>query len=686
MRNVFSGFVLVGLLGIASAPGLNGQAFPGDDVGQLLVSRREIDFGETSVGRSVTETLIIGNPFNWSLGCMIETPPTIISSLTSFSIDAHEKKQIQLTFRASSAGIFAQRVRVYCAIPGPGEEVEATIETRAISTLGPATIPIAIPDVFWNTWITDQTSPPREVQDVRVNELYTVFFDLSPYLYEKPSSLVAGVRAGESLAEALRSTPGDLLELVVYSVVAGDAVKLLDEAPRSVDVDLNRFRHPPIRPEAPGSALEFARIAGAARVHGSLEPGIPLRIATRKAGCASVGLSIWRRKGAGQEPLDYISRTVAVADAAGTVPACPPVERSASAGLASLLSGGLERRADAAIHIFPMSTKEDLVLYVSPAEHPSWTAGEPIRTFLSDPSALALNIARAHEGDGYKETIDRLTRVLFPPNQPAAKTALESLRKLTAKSSRPRVLARLVDRAGSVTVLPLGLIDDGSGQPLGLKIDFVAALPVEKPRDPADCIRTFNLALPAGLLKESLPGCKAEAPAEIDLAEWKAFFPYLTYVGDMPQEPEGLLLLAHQSNGNLSFLSPDQARQEVARPSDLLRSYKGGAAALIACNALALDDKVPSWLEGFNKRGMSAAILSPFTIPVDYGACFAKHLAQQVRAARDSATPVTLLDVHQRAVAAMTEELRQSDATRGMVPLLQEFVIAGDPGVVVCKR
>jgi hypothetical protein len=33
----------------------------------------------------------------------------------------------------------------------------------------------------------------------------------------------------------------------------------------------------------------------------------------------------------------------------------------------------------------------------------------------------------------------------------------------------------------------------------------------------------------------------------------------------------------------------------------------------------------------------------------------------------------------------MTAELRESDATRGMVPLLQEFVIAGDPAVVFCK-
>lgn len=678
------GLLLTGLLGIASAPGLSGQDFL--DAGQLLASRK-VDFGETSVGRSVTETLRIANPFDHSLGCMIETPPTITSSLTSFSLGALEEKEIQLTFRASSAGIFAQRVRIRCSIPGPGEEFEATIETRAISTLGPATIPIAIPDVFWNTWITDQTSPPREVQDVRVEELYTVFFDLSPYRYEKPSSLVVGVRAGETLAEALKSAPGDLLELVVYPVVAGDALKLSDEAPRSVDVDLNRFRHPPQRPEAPGSALEFARIAGAARVHGSQEPGIPLRILTRSAGCASVGLSIWRKKGSGQEPLDYISRTVAVADAAGTAPQCAPSEPSASAGLASLLSAGIGRTADAAIHIFPMSTGEDLVLYVSSTEHPSWTAGEPIGKFLSDPSALPLNIARAHAGDGYKETMDRLTRVLFPPNQPAAKAALKSLRELAARPSRPRVLARLVGRDGSVTVLPMGLIDDGSGQPLGLKTDFLAALPVEKPRDPASCIHTFNLALPDGLLKESasLPGCKAEAPAEIGLAEWKVFFPYLTDTGAASSEPEGLLLLAHQSNGVLSFLPPDQAKEEVARPSDLLRSYKGGAAALIACNALALDDKVPSWLEGFNKQGMSAAIVSPFTVPVEYGACFAKHLAQQIRSARGSTAPVTLLDVHRKAVEAMTTELRQSDATRGMVPLLQEFVIAGDPAVVFCK-
>ncbi|HEX3125841.1 MAG TPA: hypothetical protein VH394_00780 [Thermoanaerobaculia bacterium] len=652
-----------------------------------MVERKEIDFGDVSLGKSATQTLSFRNPFDGPLDCEIEAPATIKPSVTAFLLEAHEETQVQLTFRASSAGIFTQNVRIRCSVPG-FEVIESTIETRASSTLGPASIPIAIPDVFWNTWVTDQTSPPREIESLRVDELYTIFFDLSPYRYEKPASLAAGVRAGETLAEALKSAPGDLLEIVVYPVVAGDAVKLSDEAPRTVDVDLNRFRHPPIRPEVPGSALEFARIAGAAKVHGSQDQGIPLRIVTKKTGCASVGLSIWRKTGTGPEPLDYISRTVAVADASGTVPMCAPSEPSASAGLASLLSAGVESTADAAIHIFSMSTKEDLVLYVSSTEHPSWTAGEPIGKLLSDPSALPLNIAQAHEGNGYKETMDRLTRVLFPPNRTAAKNALESLRKLAAKSPRSRVLARLVDRDGSVTVLPLGLIDDGSGQPLGLKIDFVEALPVEKPRDPATCIHTFNLALPEGLLKESasLPGCKAEAPAEIDLAEWKAFFPYLTYAGTASQELEGLLLLAHQSNGVLSFLPPDQAKEEVARPSDLLRSYKGGAAALIACNALALDDKVPSWLEGFNKQGMSAAILSPFTVPVDYGACFAKHLAQQIRTARDSEAPVTLLAVHRRAVEAMTKELQQSDATRRMVPLLQEFVIAGDPGVVVCKR
>ncbi len=686
---------LVGIFGITPPRASSQISRPGGvDIGQILVAKHELDFGTVSVGQAAIDVLSIRNPLPLSITCNIQTPSTISSSSLSFSLEADEEKRVNLTFRALQAGTFAQHIRVSCSSSGGGsgggQRFESTIQTRAISTagpIGPVDTRQEISDVIWNTWITDQTSPPQEVEQVRAEEIYTIFFDLSPYLYKKPNSLLAGARAGEDLAKALKTAAGNVLELVVYPVVAGDALELSEDAPRAVDVDLKKFRGPPQRPLAPSSALEFAHIAGAARVHGSQNPAIPLRVLAKKAGCASVGLSIWRKKGAGQEPLDYISRTVVVADNAGTAPACAPSESSASAGLVSLLSAGLGRTADAAIHIFPMSTGEDLVLYVSSTEHPSWTSGEPIGKFLSDPSALPLNIGRAHEGDGYKETMDRLTRVLFPPNQSGAKNALESLRKLAEKSPRPVVLARLVDRHGRITVLPMGLIDDGSGQPLGLKIDFLAALPVERPRDPASCISTFNLALPEGLLKESasLPGCKAEAPAEIGLAEWKAFFPYLTYVGTAPETPEGLLLLAHQSNGVLSFLPPDQAKQEVARPSDLLRSYKGGAAALIACNALALDDKVPSWLEGFNKQGMSAAIVSPFTVPVEYGACFAKHLAQQVHSARDSATPVTLLDVHRNAVQAMTKELQTSDDTRGMVPLLQEFVIAGDPAVVFCK-
>lgn len=540
-------------------------------------------------------------------------------------------------------------------------------------------------DAYWNTWVTDQTSPPQEVSRLETGELYTVFFDLSPYRYEEAESLVEGTLAGPEMRKALSTASGDFLQLVVYPVVAGEEVVLSEDAPQFVEVDLRKFREPPQQVEPPESALEFARIAGAARVRNSQSPGIPLRILTRRAGCASLGLSIWRKKGAGQEPLDYISRTLAVADTAGTAPACATSKPSTTAGLASLLSAGVERTADASLHIFPMSSGEDLVLYVAPNEHHFWTTGERMATLLEDPAALPRNLFRAHQGEGYKKTIERLTDALFPADHSPAMAALTSLRRL-AEKDHPVVLARLVKPNGKLTMLPLGLIDDGVGQPLGREIEFVQALPREEPVS-SECVSNIALAMPSELLDFSIPQCRAPKPSTIDFATWDKFVPYLKE-RTKPTKPEGLLLLAHQAGGSISFSPPDLKEEDFARPNNLYRSYTpGSVAVMVVCNAASPEDgEAPDWLARLNEQGVSASIASPFTIPANYGACFARHLADQIQAARKSPAPITILELHRRVVAKMTKDLEASHLTRPMTPLLQEFLVAGDPNVRICNH
>lgn len=660
-----------------------------ESAAKSLLGTTQVDFGAVKVGEPSIQDLSLKNVWSHKITCEINTPGTIAASVGSIEIPAGQEKSISLTFRAMQAGVFADSVQFRCIMDrllASEEPFTVSVATRAVSSAGPVDSRQEIPDVYWNTWITDQTTPPREVTGIEEKKRYTVFFDLSPYLYKRPSSLVAGVRAGRLLAEALKATPGDSLELLVYPVVAGNALELSKKAPESVEVDLKRFREPAQRTEVPSSAVEFARFAGAATVRGLQIPGIPIDILTKKAGCASVGLSIWRQTDNGQEPLDYISRGVAVADAAGRVPDCPSVESATLAGLPVLLSSGIERRADAAIHVFQMSSDDDLVLYVTPSEHHFWTAGERMETLLKGSSALPRNLYRAHQGEGYAKTMERLTTALFPLDQSEAEAALRSIRGLTALKQRPVVFARLVKPNGKLTILPLGLIDDGAGHPLGEKIDFVEALPREEPGS-SECVSTVTLAMPPELLDLCISQCRAPKPSAIDYATWEKFFPYLK---DMtrPTKPEGLLLLAHQAGGSISFTPPDMKDENFARPNNFYRTYSAGSvAAMVVCNAASPEDgESPDWLAKLNEQGISASIASPFTIPANYGACFTMHLAEQIQIARKSLAPITVLELHRRVVAKMAEDLEASPLTRSMVPLLQEFLVTGDPGVRICNH
>jgi hypothetical protein len=219
--------------------------------------------------------------------------------------------------------------------------------------------------------------------------------------------------------------------------------------------------------------------------------------------------------------------------------------------------------------------------------------------------------------------------------------------------------------------------------------DIIEPLPKEPPSGPPACLSDWTFVLPADLTPA--PVCKAPATTPA-VENWTQFE---TFLNASHQSTEGLVLLAHHATGSISF---DKTSTKYARPSDLTSSFKPGSVAMvIACNAGALatsnqyqyGNRVEaSWLWKFNKAGMDAEIVSAFDVQADFGACLARHIANQVTLARQNATDLSLLQLFKLASDKVREDYLASESPvfRRQADAVYEFILAGDGSLRMCPR
>ena len=545
----------------------------------------------------------------------------------------------------------------------------------------------SVTTVLWNSWLENQGSPGVPIDKVKKGDAYVVSFDLSPYAYEQLVPGAATAKPDDEVTKALAAA-GAVLNVRTYAVLAGVGLEFTPgfTPAQAVAFTTARLRSPE-PPRGPAETFDaFQKRVTAGR--------IDVRVDAVSTGCAAVGLSIWTASSQGR-PLDYVSRRIIVLDEQGVAPSCSTAISTSStpmhSQLVSLLAADWAPPLDAALHVFEMDLGTGVprvvsnAVFVAGTTWESWRLNDDLSRLIVDQNTILRNVADAHQGKGYSPLIRELTNAIFPDGSPPAQRALATLRGVARTPGR-NVFTRLVDLSGTARVLPLGLVDAGDGSPLGAHVSLIEPLPREHAQSGLGCVGAWTMVLPASLDATVADACKAPAPVA-SIQKWPEFQNYLSGSAQ-PSKAEGLLLLAHHTGGTISF---EQSGADYARPSNLTRLFPPGSVAImLACNAAADANQYDesSWLSSLNARGVDAEIVSPFDIPIDFGACFARHLAHTINESAQSSASISIAEVFRRASTAVRDDYAKSSAAvdRAMADAVYEFVLAGNSTINTCAR
>jgi len=286
----------------------------------------------------------------------------------------------------------------------------------------------------------------------------------------------------------------------------------------------------------------------------------------------------------------------------------------------------------------------------------------------------------------------------------AARRAQAALTRLVNESKRPPVIvARMAISADALDYLPLGLLAAQAEKPL-LKKTFVTVQPLKHEHfyQGGACVDPWTLGIPKTLsgigedqtLQQQLADIKVDDKAWPHA--WARNIDDLRRRFQQGQSPpgagaaspvaggirgEGLVLLAHHSDGNLWFDSAlDRFTQE-----DLERPLRRGSVALVsACSVGGMGPLAYKLIEKLNARNVDAMIVSPFPVRADFGARLALHFVREIDEARRAHRTPTIADLYTAAWESTAKDFAAFN--RDLHDMGLEFVILGDPSMRLCAN
>jgi hypothetical protein len=544
---------------------------------------------------------------------------------------------------------------------------------------------------FWNNWVKDKhTGEILSGSTLSSNHLYDFYFDLSSLKYSTIppyASAAQSVEADPAFKDFISQYQTHSLTISVLPIITGRGLQVLPGIPlqRTISIGLDKLRNPPLDCTSHRKFEEFADCSEAGRV--------TVPVSAEGPGCASVAISVWNDEI--NQPVDYMVRSVAIAGPTGIAPVCgQPDQKQFYGHLDSFLLRDPQRRVDAALQIFEVAAENPPVVSVAVYMQRNgisyyWQLPENLPDFLTNPRALSDYINRANTNQDFAALYKEFTAYLFPASSTDATAALNDLRGLSGGMSAPSFYARLVDSSGRNLFMPLGLIaldDSDNPTPLGSKVDTVQPLPRESFSRRDQCVNAWSFVLPNGFFPSAPFTLNPGAPATLALFDWPDFA--TSYVANSTQEstPEGLLLLAHQSQG--SFAECPACVPNV-RPFQLRRKYApGSVAVLVACGEGSLDlggaSPGASWLYQLNANGIDTLVMSPFAVDETFGVSFAEHLTKAIEDSSGSHQQLTLWQLLKNTNDSMEQEALTNSRLKAKLNVFNEFVLAGDGNLKVC--
>jgi C4-dicarboxylate-binding protein DctP len=582
-------------------------------------------------------------------------------------------------------------------------------------------------EIYWNTWFEEFDQPVSSSQ-ILPNHPYTFVADLSRFDLSH-RGFVSQTELSPTIIQDIKQAiegrkPG--LHIWIRPVLV-NAVPEPGEAPsQKMSIFFDRLIHPKNPQVAALNDSDFHEFAKAGRIGlvGPIADDRPfrLRLQTGDAGCGAVALSIW--DSSGRRPLDHLVYRFRIGKSPQSGLRCQvdPLANNFYGGFNTLLKSTILTARNpesepiaAAFHVFEVKDVTNdtmgLALFLMPNDKTngepdlwSWQMADPLSRYLSG-TAFTKGLSDAQEAailagssrDTYakvaKDLKDRLFSGSTKQDQDSANAAFDSLKGLVENATKPPlVLARLVGAKGELLYLPLRLLSAGGPTDAPLKKPFLATQPLPRERyvSGITCVEPWAFALPeamnAGVKFELPPNAKDWPPWLFALIrKFDEFKRYCEPSGPESDTGEGLMLVAHQANGELSFKSAPP----VVTAGSIQRQYSEGSVAVLAtCEAAGLDNENRLVLKQLNKQGADTIIAAPYKVNLDYGVALGEELASAIHDFRTlpSNPPPKIMELFETAAIRAANNLSKSlpGMPRHLEDMRFEFQIMGDYGTRLC--
>jgi hypothetical protein len=534
---------------------------------------------------------------------------------------------------------------------------------------------------YWNSWIGDRE---EAVTTLEPENVYEVHFDLAAFDYSQVSDLASFPATVDPVLKGVLFRARRQATISVKPIIGGRGLELVDpEAKgfRLATIDLSRLRNPN-ELSRNDSLPKISRDVAAAQ--------IPVKVFATEPGCASVALSIWNE--GRSRPLDHIVRYVRVGNG-GHLPNCDRAlsqARTLRGGLSSLLLTPSGREADVTLQIFAMAPggkTENHAIFVQRGrnEELTWKLDADPWNYISEDTGLPTRLKWARERGDYSKAASELTDVLFGARRRGAdqgKKALQIVSDIAASSTPKTFFASMVNVRGERFFLPLGLLWVGKGSLLGESVTPKQPLPWQSysysPKTP--CIKSWTMILPERISSVANQFLEPISPIRGRTSTWSQAEAYFRDADQGRTEPEGLLLLAHQAGGRISF-EPDSDESILA--NQIRRRFAPGSVAVLsACSVGDLaTERSRALLERLNESGVDAIVVSPFALEAPVGARFAFHFAEELKKAHKTRDGTAFEELFRRAVSGAGQDPLLGKQKKEV----HEFLLAGNDEISLCR-
>jgi hypothetical protein len=552
---------------------------------------------------------------------------------------------------------------------------------------------------YWNSWITYQDSTnPILNGALEKGKTYRVHFDLAALDYGNPR-IPNSMLALDKGLQNLEQIPTEKRRVKIHAIPYGGLT--IQQGPIATEtrkLDLERLKSLGANFDVSASPhLLSTRYGALIDVSGETPQSKRIWfdvLAEDTSMVAGVLFSIWNE--AGDRTIGNVVRPAVIVESGspmlntmtdtgiGTGVDAPRLTRLDAPGLgfdASLLA--LEIASGHTAFVFTDQSNGKVY---------SWTRRSSlerdIKTLVAD-IEVGHSILALYNPAQYSKDLERM---IFDVGNSAntdgsdALAALRTLAKISKNDDRKRFVAKFITRGGTLFI-PIHLIsvDNGGEVPIGRVLRIQQPLNLDYTGS-GGCLNrwygAFDPDATPSAFQNVVGGFDEDKDPKLEL--YKSMEAFKNFLWTKPKSGstgDVLMVLAHHDRDSIRFHSIEP---RAIKPSDMTREFPRQSVAVLAvCSVANIDNNGRYLLDTLNRKGVGAAIVSPFGVPDEIGGALLQELRKAGLAAVNSNSRVTLHDLYHSAIEGLASG--DSKLSEQHKRIAHEFQVVGAGSVELCQ-